>query len=202
MNRAVDPRPIRALHYKCGTNVCGTDFPIGRRVAWKTRPTFALLGFAAWLATTGCQLIQNPFADEFAHRPPVTTASVNAARAAEVRHVDQRRPYAETQVRAKDEAVTHGALYYEDPLEETLDRDGRFAWAPVDYLYWLYGPAYYFVDSVMFPVSVLTTPPWRAMESDGHAAPRRPTPGRHDAKTSPTDSTRPSAPPQTGSTSG
>lgn len=166
--------------------------------------TRAVRGLALSLGcmVAGCQLGQNPFADEFAASPPVTTASVEAARSVEARPIDQRRPYAETQVRAKVGVVTHGPLYYEDPLFEELDGDGRFAWAPVDYLYWVYGPACYFVDSVAFPVSAAFTPPWQVMESDGKAEHRSPTPGRHDARPVSTDSPSPAPPPETDSTSG
>jgi len=122
----------------------------------------------AAIGVSGCQLIVNPFADEFANRPAVVTPSVRVAREARVEPVVLRRPCSPIEVTVVDGAVTHGPLYFEDPFEDKGSEDGRFAWTGEDYLYLLYGPGRFSLNSLLFPVSAMVTPPWVVMASDGH----------------------------------
>jgi hypothetical protein len=71
-----------------------------------------------------------------------------------------------------DNAVTHAPLYFEDPYESPACDDGRYAWRGTDYWYMAYGPARWMANGLLFPVSVIATPPWLLMESDGVAEQR------------------------------
>lgn len=124
---------------------------------------------AAMAGGAGCHLLVDPFTDELAQLPPATTPSVDAARAAKVERLVSRRPYQTTQVYAKDGTVTHGPLYYEDPFVDRGSEDGSFAWTSEDYLYWIYGPAHFLVNTAFFPVNAARTPPWQVMAGDGRA---------------------------------
>ncbi|MGB2987397.1 MAG: hypothetical protein WBE26_16145 [Phycisphaerae bacterium] len=130
----------------------------------------SLLGVTA--SVTGCSLMVNPFTDELAGQPAVTTVSVDAARAVAIEATVTQRLYASTSVPAKDGTVTHGPLYFEDPFEKTGSEDGSFAWSKVDYVYWLYGPARFLVNTALFPISAGAAPPWVVTASDGQSGRR------------------------------
>ena len=127
----------------------------------------ALLG-ALTLLVPGCQHFVNPFVDEFAVGAAVTTPSVEASRAAQVALRLPRRYDAQVEVQTPSDAVTCGPLYFQDPFEfESTDRDdGRYAWSGEDYLYWLYGPSRFLVNTVLFPVSATLEPPWQVAPRD------------------------------------
>ena len=141
------------------------------------RPTSELrwLGLASLIpvagiltCASGCQLLINPYVDELAAQPAVTTLSADEARTAEVTPQVLQREYAQTPVCAQDGAVTHGPLYFEDPFEDQGSNDERFAWTGEEYLYFLYGPGRFLLNGAFFPVSAVVTPPWVVMASDGH----------------------------------
>ncbi len=125
--------------------------------------------------TTGLAVGCRTTGDTLAERPSpyqgVTTPSVDAVRAATVEPTVPYRDYEVTQMRAKDGSVTHGPLYFEDPFEEKGGEAGTFAWSGLDYGAWFYGLGRFSVNTVMFPVSAVMTPPWQLMTSDGHASP-------------------------------
>ncbi len=136
----------------------------------KLRLTIGLvlvLGFAALAA--GCQLMVDPFVDELAYEPAVTTPSAVAARAIPVARAAAQRSGTATHVYAKDGTVTHGPLYYVDPSEDPDCDDGLFAWSGTDYLESLYGPVRFLVNSVFLPLRAVARPPWQIMESSGPA---------------------------------
>ena len=126
-------------------------------------PSLILMAICA----SGCQLLVNPFTDELANRPAVTTPSVQVAREARVERAVLHRTYKPIEVAVVDGAVTHGPLYFEDPFEDKGSQDGKCAWTGEDYLYLLYGPGRFSLNSVLFPVSAMVTPPWVVMASDG-----------------------------------
>jgi hypothetical protein len=125
----------------------------------------ALAGAAALVS--GCHNGDNPFTDELAGNPPVTTPSADAARAASVEPRLTQRPHTHTEVRSASGVVTHGPLYFEDPYENPPDEDDVFEWSGEDYAHLAYGPARFLVNTVLFPVSAAVTPPWLVLESDG-----------------------------------
>ncbi len=117
--------------------------------------------------TVGCQHMVNPFTDELAFAPVVTTPSVDAVRAAHVEPRAPHRPHASVEVPVSSGVVTHSPLYFEDPFETTGCDDGQFAWTGEDYLYFVYGPSRFLVSIGLFPVSAAVTPPWLEMTDDG-----------------------------------
>jgi len=127
----------------------------------------ALAGAAAPIG--GCHNGESPFTDDLAGRPPVTTPSADAARAASVEPTLTQRPHAHTEVRSHSGVVTHGPLYFEDPYSNPPDEDDAFEWSGEDYAYMAYGPARFLVNTVFFPVSAVVTPPWALVESDGQS---------------------------------
>jgi hypothetical protein len=130
----------------------------------------------------GCAHKIDRFARESACQDEVTTPSVEAARAVQTQAAVRRRPHTTVRVQAKEGAVTHAPLYFEDPYEEAQSEECCVVWSAADYLHsWLYGPARCLVNTVLFPISVGATPPWVTMASDGQ--PSRSVVGiKHDAR--------------------
>lgn len=124
------------------------------------------------IGASGCQLLVNPFTDELADRPAVTTPSVQITHAARVGEAAMRRTYKPIDVAVRDGVVLHGPLYFEDPFEDKGSEDGKFAWTGEDYLCILYGPGRFSLNSVLFPLSAAVTPPWVVMASDGYLSPQ------------------------------
>lgn len=127
---------------------------------------FALCGLGLSLFT-GCSQLVNPFCDEYAHRPPVTTPSVDAVMAADVPASIQDRHGVPKFRSAVDGSVMHGPLYFEDPSEESGSEDGHFAWTGEDYVWIAAWRARFLVNLVAWPVSAMVTPPGTTMVSDG-----------------------------------
>lgn len=63
--------------------------------------------------------------------------------------------------------VPHYPLWWEDPFEDKGDGDGKFAWTYADYIALPYGQGRFLLNTMAFPVSVVVTPPWTSMVSDG-----------------------------------
>jgi len=115
----------------------------------------------------GCSLIVHPFRDELANEPPVTTASVETVRNTQATRSVQVRDWPAVDLYSQDGAVKHLPLYFEDPYEDKGSEDGKFAWTWEDYFQVFYWRARFLVNTIAFPVSVVVTPPWTVMESDG-----------------------------------
>lgn len=126
-----------------------------------------MLGGVAMGLVMGCSHYPNMFEDPYANQPPVTTASVEAVQAADVPPSIQDRHGVEKIRVSADGSVVHGPLYFEDPTEECGSEDGRFSVTSEDYLWIVYWRARFLVNLVAFPVSVVDTPPWEQMVSDG-----------------------------------
>ncbi len=122
-----------------------------------------------WLlgAATACRMMQNPYRDELAAAPPVTTASVEAARSRPAERRSTQRPFHETVIGTASGKVYHGPLYFETAGEDPDPADDRFAWSGEDHLRILTDPTRFLFNAVLFPVSVVVTPPWQFMVSDG-----------------------------------
>jgi hypothetical protein len=90
----------------------------------------------------------------------VTTASVDAAREAEVAPRQVHRPYAAMEVCMPAAALSYGPLYFEDPYEAVDDEDGTYAWRVEDVCYFFYGPGRFIANAAFFPISVVVEPPW------------------------------------------
>lgn len=131
--------------------------------------TLAVTLAGAAVPIGGCHNGESPFTDDLAGRPPVTTPSADATRAASAEPTFTQRPHAPTEVRAASGVVTHGPLYFEDPYDAPSDEDDVFEWSGADYAHMAYGPARFLVNTVLFPVSAAVTPPWLLVESDGQS---------------------------------
>lgn len=138
-------------------------------VRWRTtKIASAIIAIGTFLP--GCHtLAVNPFVDELADRPAVTTASVDGIRASDASTIDRRRPHAAAQVAPVDGKVTHGPLYFEDFPVDLEEADGRFAWTAADLWYGYYGAGRFLVNATFFPVSAVIAPPWTVMCSNGQA---------------------------------
>ena len=137
-------------------------------------PLFTTAGITILWAVSGCSHWGDPFVDELAGRPTATTASAVAARAVALEHVGSQRPFQVMPIEAKNGAVTHGTLYYEDPYLAEGSEDDQFAWTQEDYLHWFYGPARFLVETAFYPVKAVRNPPWLVMSSDGRTTERAP----------------------------
>lgn len=133
--------------------------------------TLACLAAVA-LLTGGCQLAVDPFTDELANRPAVTTPSVEGTRAADAAPNVPALRGEPTEVFAKTGAVWHGPLYFEDSVEGECGPDDPFAWTGADYLDMLLGRVRFLCNTLLFPINVIRTPPWAVMESDGRPSRR------------------------------
>ncbi len=116
---------------------------------------------------SGCSQMVNPFRDEYAHCPLVTTPSVEAVLAADVPPSIQDRQGIEKLRCAQYGSVTHGPLYFEDPSEESGSEDGHFAWTGEDYVWIASWRARFMANLIAWPVSAVVNPPWQTMVSDG-----------------------------------
>jgi hypothetical protein len=127
------------------------------------------LGCLGLLLWSGCSnpLVVNPFCDEYAHRAPVTTPSVDAVLAANV-SPSIPDPIGVEKVRcAVDGSVLHTPLYFEDPFEECGSEDGHFMWTGEDYVWMVSSRARFMANLIAWPVSAVVTPPGTPMVSDG-----------------------------------
>ncbi len=156
-----------------GTNRAGsvvrTILLVLRSCFWSAQRTLlaAGSGVAVTLATTGCQLVVNPFTDDLASQQAVTTPSVEGVRLAKRETpVDLRRSYENMLVRAEEGTVTYGPLYFVDPLESRGDKDRRFAWTAKEYLLFFHGQAVFLLHGISWPLSIVAAPPWTVMSSD------------------------------------
>jgi len=133
------------------------------------------------LASTGCQVLPNPFVDPYFGRPPVTTPS--SIQAFEVKKEPRlaQRDFALDKVAMLDDGITHGPLYFEDGLGEVFEDDRPFAWTGADYLNVLTWRGRFLLNMGLFPISAVDTPPWCVMSSDGRPS-RRVLGIEHDAK--------------------
>jgi hypothetical protein len=64
-------------------------------------------------------------------------------------------------------SVVHWPLWYEDPFEDCGSEDGRFAWTWVDAAAVPATTGRWVIDALGLPVSMLVTPPFTIMSSDG-----------------------------------
>jgi len=119
------------------------------------------------LGVLGCHQSANPWQDSLAQRQPVTTPSVDAARAADREPSIQTRSHAPIRIGPSSERVSHGPLYFADPFECDVLDDGVFAWNGEDYAQFLVGPSRFLVNIALFPIHALATSPWVFLNSDG-----------------------------------
>jgi len=160
--------------------------PANHRFARRTNPgsaiPVAMLGAALALATqAGCGRLHCLFHDD----APSAGADLRSATEIDVlaryQHADQRqRAWPAHSVGWVRGSVVHGPLYYEDPFEDKCSGHADFRWGWEDYLALAYSPLRAALNTGALPVSMIVTPPWTPMESDGVLS--RQIPGyEHDA---------------------
>ena len=114
----------------------------------------------------GCESSRDATGLVFDAPVDISTPSVEKVRETQVEMSDHRRPFRLTPVSAKDGAVTHSPLYFEDPSETPGERLS-FEWTGDDYFHLLYGPARFLASTFLFPISAVDAPPWELTQSDG-----------------------------------
>ena len=127
----------------------------------------AILLAVAGLCLSGCHRTSNPWRDQSPTAAELETPSVRGFRALTATPSTGHRPYAQTVAAPVDGSVLHGPLYWEDPFEDKGSEDGCIAWTGEDYLHIAYGPARYLLNGLFFPASIVVTPPWADLVSDG-----------------------------------
>lgn len=133
--------------------------------------------------STGCAHLNNPFVDSSeVVLDQLTTASAEGYKnKAEFDANTWRTDWQRATVYQENGAVSHWPLWFEDPFEDKGNRldtpanqdapDDRFAWNYVDYLHMAYGPGRMLLNTALWPVSAVVTPPGTLMESDGDLSP-------------------------------
>jgi len=120
----------------------------------------------AWLSS-GCQLIVNPFVDDYACTAPVVTPSVVGVQEAGATPTSRQRGFSEVVAQVEDGAISHSPLLFEDGGTDNWTDDGVFAWTDTDWVQWLAWRARFLINTATVGISWMTTPPWAVMESDG-----------------------------------
>ena len=141
-----------------------TTFPIRRLSPPACLP---VLLASAYLTMAGCTEMINPFGDDLPPTEDVTTASVIAAREVQATPTEPVREPEALLASAQDGTVAHWPLWFEDPFEDKGSEDGQFAWTYEDYVAFPYGLGRFLLNTMGFPVSVVVTPVWTVMGSDG-----------------------------------
>ena len=117
---------------------------------------------------SGCQLMTNTFRDDYSGSPPVTTASVDGVHEAGAAPELQDRGFHSVQAGLADGSVTHGPLLFEDAFGNPWSEDDAFAVTDGELIHWLAWRGRFAVNLVFAGGSMLVTPPWMVMVSDGH----------------------------------
>lgn len=153
----------------------GTASAVGSNAIRLSVRTLVFSLFAG-LVFPGCAHIPNYYRED----GPATTTTLDSPTAADVKRNYEpsdfrtRGTWSTMTASAESGAVTHGALYFEDPFEDkgagrTDETDPnnvyRYGWE--DYVAMPYSYARYTLNWLMLPVSMVVTPPWIAHESDG-----------------------------------
>lgn len=114
----------------------------------------------------------NPGRDEFSGRPLTTTPSVDGVHAAGVVPVPHDRGFTTVNAKVVDGSVTHGPLLFEDGFTDTWTADDSFAVDGIDLVQWIVWRGRFAVNLVTAGASMIVTPPWQVMVSDGRPSRR------------------------------
>ena len=125
------------------------------------------LAVVGLLAVSGCSELIDPFVDDVPETVEVTTASVAGVRQAGAAPVLRERGFDPAYASAQEGTVSHWPLWWEDPFVDRGSEDDWFAWTEEDYLAFPYGLGRSLVNTMGWPISVVVTPPFTVMGSDG-----------------------------------
>ena len=123
----------------------------------------AVAGLAA-----GCGRVNNVFvADSPSVGQPLDSLSAAEVREAHDAAPMRERGWAAAQLCSASGTVLHGPLWFEDPFEDKgTGHDGYYVgWE--DYVAMPYGLARFTLNWLLAPASMIVTPSWTTMESDG-----------------------------------
>jgi hypothetical protein len=109
----------------------------------------------------------NPWRDDTPRAADVSTPSTRGVEASGVPAAQRSTDYEPQYVRAQDGTVAHWPLWWEDPFVDKGSEDDQFAWTEEDYLAMPYGLGRFILNTMGWPVSVVVTPPWVVMGSNG-----------------------------------
>lgn len=157
-----------------------------KRARYRALATSCLCAVVPVCLLSGCAHVENQFRED----GPAVDAEWNSPTAADVYArfepaAARMRPWEVTPTQSESGAVTHGPDYFQDPFEDQgaaaapvggspsalsgeitgRGREHRIDW--VDAFATPYGYARYTLNGLFLPVSMVVTPPWTEMESDG-----------------------------------
>lgn len=127
----------------------------------------SVLAISLVLSGVGCSLHSTQMTDELPDHSVVTTPSVDEAMAASTTHRDARRPITPSHLKSQDGSVSHGPLYFEDDDEAAFSEDHFSAKKTNEFLCMFVENSRFILNTVFYPISVLDTPHWSRMASDG-----------------------------------
>ena len=99
----------------------------------------------------------------------LATASSEFVERAQVRPAERRRDGAEMTCYYTQPCVQHYPLWWEDPFEDKdkISGNGYAGLTWEDFLAIFYGDGRWLANTILAPVSMVVTPPWRTMRSNG-----------------------------------
>lgn len=142
----------------------------GRSRAVRPGRRLCLMAAAAGLLSVavGCGRVSNHWVDD----APSATSDLQSPSERQIREQYQpadmrQRDWQVASVAWESGAVEHGPLYFEDPFEDkgAGRSDYRVGWE--DYVAFPYTFWRAILNGALLPVSMVVTPPWTTMESDG-----------------------------------
>jgi hypothetical protein len=119
----------------------------------------------------GCARIPNLFREDGpAAREPLDSPTAAHVYASQEPVAIREREWSTAHLAPASGAVSHGPLYFEDPFEDKGAGRSDYRWGWEDYVAMPYGFFRYLLNGAALPVSLIVTPPWSEMESDGRVS--------------------------------
>lgn len=135
---------------------------------WKNSGLGISLLACAALAAGGCAALH----DQFRETGPSTTESLDSPTAKVIlAHQgaagERTRDWQPSQAPFEEVGVVHGPLYFEDPFEDKGSANDAQCLSAEDIIAAPYGFSRFWLNTLGLPVSMVVTPPWTPMISDG-----------------------------------
>mgnify|MGYP005839473571 CR=1 FL=1 len=126
-----------------------------------------VLAVATWGGCSPAGPGVNCFKDDAIPRGQWTTPSAAAYREIQAKPAIRERGWSASSAEVQSGAVPHFPLWWEDPFEDKGSQDNQFAWTYEDYVAFPYSNARWLLNTMLWPVSAVVTPPGTTMLSDG-----------------------------------